>query len=337
MIKRGYVITREMVSKGKNKEKTSRWSKIKSNATILISLGALVISGWVGYSNNKRAQYLESTNFNIIQNFWQDSPSFMLYNESQKPLTSPPKPSYFMYIPAKLYYILKDRSRFSILIMLPVSYDNIISQSGSGKTIDTIQTSVLPNNFYGKLGGRDMKSMLIGEPEKDEIAYEIRVYPYLAIATNFDYSYKDNPSKKYTESFISTPWNKTKLSDKRYRDLIDYSKNIAHFQENEIKVNGNESIYDTAFKYLSSEFKHLLNNKDLSQTDKEKLYSLQGIRWDIDQSSRDYYGNFENNMKNSSSFEEFQSKLQNDSNFNGLGKFLSEKVVPVKDPLYPDY
>ena len=42
-------------------------------------------------------------------------------------------------------------------------------------------------------------------------------------------------------------------------------------------------------------------------------------------------------MKNSSSFEEFQSKLQNDSNFNGLGKFLSEKVVPVKDPLYPDY
>lgn len=75
-----------MVSKGKNKEKTSQWSKIKSNATILISLGALLISGWVGYSNNKRAQYLESTNFNIIQNFWQDSPSFMLYNESQKHL-----------------------------------------------------------------------------------------------------------------------------------------------------------------------------------------------------------------------------------------------------------
>lgn len=69
MKKRGYVITKEMVSKGKNKEKTSRWSKIKSNATILISLGALVISGWVGYSNNKRAQYLESTNFNIIKIF----------------------------------------------------------------------------------------------------------------------------------------------------------------------------------------------------------------------------------------------------------------------------
>ena len=55
--------------------------------------------------NQDRSKYLDTTNFNIVQNFWQENPSYTLYNESTKPLTIPPKPSYYMYIPAKLFWI----------------------------------------------------------------------------------------------------------------------------------------------------------------------------------------------------------------------------------------
>ena len=95
----------------------------------------------------KKEIVIDTTNFNIIQNLWQSNPSYTLYNESQKPLTSPPQPSYFMYVPAKLYYIFKDGRRVSSLILLPISYDNVISQTSTGKTIDEIETSVLPKNF----------------------------------------------------------------------------------------------------------------------------------------------------------------------------------------------
>ena len=41
-------------------------------------------------------------------------------------------------------------------------------------------------------------------------------------------------------------------------------------------------------------------------------------------------------MKKYKSFKEFQQKMQNEYNFNGLSSYLSNKVVFVKDPLYPD-
>ncbi|HEL2620734.1 TPA: hypothetical protein TZ816_000797 [Streptococcus suis] len=114
----------------------------------------------------ERESYLDKTNFNIVQNFWQDKPSYTLYNESEKPLTLPPQPSYYMYIPAKLYWIFKDGSRHSTLILLPVSYEHVISQTSTGKTIDEIETSVLPNNFYGKLGHRDCVHTFLETQEK---------------------------------------------------------------------------------------------------------------------------------------------------------------------------
>ena len=149
----------------RQEEQSKPWYK---NTSIIISLVSLMLTGFMGYQtidNNKKNQennlqtlernkYLDTTNFNIVQNLWQDNPSYTLYNESQKPLSNPPQPSYFMYIPAKLYYILKDRSRVSTLILLPISYENVISQTSTGKTIDEIETSVLSKNFYGKHGER---------------------------------------------------------------------------------------------------------------------------------------------------------------------------------------
>lgn len=140
----------------KQEEQNKPW--YKKNISIIISLVSLIITAFMSYQtiennlkNQERNSYLDTTNFNIIQNLWQSNPSYTLYNESQKPLTSPPQPSYFMYVPAKLYYIFKDGRRVSSLILLPISYDNVISQTSTGKTIDEIETSVLPKNFFALL------------------------------------------------------------------------------------------------------------------------------------------------------------------------------------------
>lgn len=146
----------------KQEEQNKPW--YKKNISIIISLVSLIITAFMSYQtiennlkNQERNSYLDTTNFNIIQNLWQSNPSYTSYNESQKPLTSPPQPSYFMYVPAKLYYIFKDGRRVSSLILLPISYDNVISQTSTGKTIDEIETSVLPKNFFGKLGAKDLR------------------------------------------------------------------------------------------------------------------------------------------------------------------------------------
>ncbi|EHJ52852.1 hypothetical protein [Streptococcus macacae] len=307
------------------KDKVGLWSKIKSELTIGLSIVALLVSCFSVYKTNKRNDYLETTNFNIVQNFWQEHPSYTLYNESQKPLTSPPQPSYYLYIPAKLYYIFKDGTRYSSLILLPVSYENVISQTSTGKTIDEIETSVLSKNFYGKLGNRDLRSKIYGKPGKDNVAFELRVYPFLAIATYIEYSYKDNPKKIMTEKFITTPWNKEKLTDDRFLDLENYTRNIAHFPENEVVVKGNENVYDSAFKYLESQFNNLLPmffSGFRTEEDQQRFYALIGTKWDM-------------TYDPDKDIAEYAKPSRN--NFNSLGRKLSDKVIPAKDPLYPNY
>ena len=39
---------------------------------------------------------------------------------------------------------------------------------------------------------------------------------------------------------MTTPWSKEPLSDTRYNDLENYTRNIAHFPENEIKIVGDD-------------------------------------------------------------------------------------------------
>lgn len=329
----------------RQEEQNKPW--YKKNISIFISLVSLVITAYMSFQtidnniknqennrqtqeNNKknleRNRYLDTTNFNIVQNFWQDNPSYTLYNESQKPLSIPPQPSYLMYIPAKLYYIFKDGTRVSSLILLPTSYENVISQTSTGKTIDEIETSVLPNNFFSKLGSRDLRQKIYGKPGSDDIAFELRVYPFLAIFTDIEYSYKDNPSKIITEKFLTTPFGRESIPDDRYEDLKNYTKNMSHFSENEMKVSGDENIYDNAFAYLDKEFDRLLtkHGNKLSEEDKQRLYVLSGVKWNVDELTKEEEFNF-------------KSALSNDNNFHALGRYLSDKVISVSDPLYPDY
>ena len=340
----------------RQEEQNKPWYK---NISIFISLVSLVITAFMSYQtidnnlknqeNNRQTQennkkilernsYLDTTNFNIVQNLWQDNPSYTLYNESQKPLSNPPQPSYFMYIPAKLYYILKDKSRVSTLILLPISYENVISQTSTGKTIDEIETSVLSKNFYGKHGDRDVRRKIYGKPLEDDIAFELRVYPFLAIVSHIQYTYKDSPQNLQDVKFLTTPWGKEILSDDRYEDLKEYTKNITHFPENEMVINGDENIYDHTFNYLDKEFSRLLLNRGgkLSEEDKQRFYVLSGVKWNIDDLNKNKTFNIEEEMKKYKSFKEFQQKMQNEYNFNGLSSYLSDKVVSAKDPLYPD-
>lgn len=313
----------------RQEEQNKPWYK---NISIFISLVSLVITAFMSYQtidnnlknqeNNRQTQennkkilernsYLDTTNFNIVQNLWQDNPSYTLYNESQKPLSNPPQPSYFMYIPAKLYYILKDKSRVSTLILLPISYENVISQTSTGKTIDEIETSVLSKNFYGKHGDRDVRRKIYGKPLEDDIAFELRVYPFLAIVSHIQYTYKDSPQNLQNVKFLTTPWGKEILSDDRYEDLKEYTKNITHFPENEMVINGDENIYDHTFNYLDKEFSRLLLNRGgkLSEEDKQRFYVLSGVKWNIDDLNKNKTFNIEEEMKKYKSFKEFQQKM----------------------------
>lgn len=319
-----FIIPQPLLIENKDNDKTA-FDKFIQFLPLGISIISLLLSMFLGFRTEERSKYLDTTNFNIVQNFWQENPSYTLYNESTKPLTVPPKPSYYMYIPAKLFWIFKDGKRFSNLILLPVSYDNVISQSSTGKTIDEITTSVLPKNFYGKLGARDLRSRFYGHPGIDNIACELRVYPFLAIATKLNYSYKDKPETPISENFVTTPGSKEPLSDTRYNDLENYTRNIAHFPENEIKIVGDDNIYDTAFAYLDSQFSKfipMLKEGFKNNEEQQRFYTLMGNRWDMKYDPQKDISDY---------------AKPSEDNFHSLGRELSDKVIPAKDPLYPDY
>ena len=173
---------------------------------------------------------------------------------------------------------------------------------------------------------RIWEKKIYGKPGSDDIAFELRVYPFLAIFTDIEYSYKDNPSKKITEKFLTTPFGKERLPDERYEDLKNYTKNMAHFPENEMKASGDENIYDNTFSYLDKEFERLLprNDNKLSEEDKQRLCVLSGVKWNIDELTKGKEFNFSNS-------------ISDDNNFHALGRYLSDKVISVEDPLYPGY
>lgn len=340
---------KKYLKKNWNKFKNNIWPQIERWAA-LFAIILSVLTFWQGCDNSRnsskqeeeinkhnekirelenvkveRESYLDKTNFNIVQNFWQEQPSYTLYNESEKPLTYPPQPSYYMYVPAKLFFIFENGERFSNLILLPVSYENVISQTSTGKTIYEIETSILPKNFYGKLGSRDLRSKTYGTPGVDKLAFELRVYPFLAIATHIEYSYKDSPSNIVVEKFITTPWGKETLTDSRFEDLENYTRNMVHFPENEAKINKGMNIYDSSFEYLQSQFNRLLPMLSTgfeTQEDQERFYTLMGTKWDMV---------FDSNKDLS------EYSQPSEDNFYSLGRELSDKIIPANDPLNPDY
>ncbi|MBP2622424.1 hypothetical protein [Streptococcus oricebi] len=287
------------------------WLKI---LPILISLVALAFSVYSFFINSSRTKYMDTTNFHIIQNFWQENPSYTLYNESTKPLTSPPHPTYLMYIPS----VVK-REETTFLVLLPISYENVKSQTLTGKTIDEVMTSTLPKNFYAKKGMRDVKERNLGN------GVIIRTYPFLLIATQVKYSYKDNPKDLKKITFLSTSvGDKIEISEEEWEDLKNYTKNIDLIKGNEVKINGEQSIYKTAHDYLVKEFDRI-NSDD----DKVNLLALAGLKIDSD--------TLNNKLEKTNNFMDVL-KVPDEDNFNSITyKLLYKYHILPQDPLVPDY
>lgn len=300
---------------------------------LFVSIISLMLSWNNSTDLQQRNEYLDKTNFNIIQNLWQDDPSYTLYNESQKPLTSPPHQSYYMYIPTTIQRNYSDGGKNEFLILLPVSYENIKTQVLTGKTIDEIETSTLPHNFYAKKGSRDLRetTLVVDNAQsgsKDKI--KIRTYPFLVIATEIHYSYKDEPDDKKTEQFISTVVrDRIDLSQQEFKDLENYTRNIHSFKENEIVVKANENVYDSAHIYLVNEYKFFSNQSNYDEQHFINILILAGIDPNSPGLSK--------RLSNSADFSSLLSEPHH-SNFNSIMYKLVHKynVLP-QDPLVPDY
>lgn len=105
------------------------------------------------HENGVRSNASENKpNINIVQNLWTNSPHFTLVNDSDITLDYIPSPSYFMFIPSKLYFHFNNGKRFSNLILSPVSYEVVTEQIVTGSSKNVIVKSELPLNFRAKKG-----------------------------------------------------------------------------------------------------------------------------------------------------------------------------------------
>ncbi|MFS1663790.1 hypothetical protein [Streptococcus sp. zg-JUN1979] len=301
----------------------TKWSKVKSTIPLVLSLVAVSLSGASLYLTQAKTEVVDEAHFTLVQNLWQDKPSYTLYNESQTPLAILPQTRYAMYVPATLEMTSKEGFKQSQLILLPVDEDTVLSQTSTGQTMDALETSVLPKSFYAKMTSGQLRHKAYGTKGKDEMTFELKVYPFLAIETELSYAYRDKPEHMLHETFIATPWSKVALTKARARDLADYKQNMLHFSDNELRLSATSNIYDLAFKQLTKQFDKWLPNmtqKAKSLEDQERFYALMGIKWDtrIDPTK-----------------ESFLTKVSDLENFNNLGRELSDKLIPAYNPLYP--
>lgn len=207
-------------------------SIIKNNVSVIISVFALILSLFTYISNEKRASYQESTNFNVVQNLWYDSPEYILYNESTKKLSDIPSPTYIMFIPTKIKGIFD--KRMSHMFLQPVSYTYVKEQIKSGKTTEEIVKSKLPYYFKGKYGFRYIEISMIKNPfhkKGDDVPEKIEVttYPYLMIAVQIDYKYIGESGYR-TQYFVTTPGAKYDIDKYEYSNIIKYFNENAHME-----------------------------------------------------------------------------------------------------------
>lgn len=98
---------------------------------IFISIVALILSFITHVTNENRVNYQESESFNVVQNLWNDSPEYILYNESTKKLSDIPSPTYIMFVPTKVRGLVKND--MTHMFLQPVSYTYVEEQIKSGK------------------------------------------------------------------------------------------------------------------------------------------------------------------------------------------------------------
>lgn len=247
----------------------SDWNEGKSTAIIIsaASLFISVASPLLSYLSYKRAVYDDSPSFNIVQNLWSKNPNYILYNESKKKLAEPPHPTYAMVIPSKVISTDGDNVE-SVMVLSPVSYENVEEQNSTGKSIGSVETSRLPINFFAKKGERNM--VISEDISVDDFKIKVITYPMLAIFSRIDYRFWGS-NKMHSDFIVTTPVGKYEILPEDYYSLFDYIKDN---HDLETKLNGAESIYQSSNKIVTEHVKNLFDsNKDHSDKD---LYFMGG-------------------------------------------------------------
>lgn len=180
---------------------------MKDNFKFLLQYGLSIFSLLIAFGGflytkkvDDRVKYDQTPSFNIVQNLWNpDNPSFTLVNESTKKLAQIPYHTYFTMIPTKIMYTVSKsgkKTTFSNLVLLPISYQNIMKQVNTFKTTGELETSYLPSNFLGKLGARDL---VVGKKMKLEKNLTAQVVTYPMLFIYFEGKYRFSGENKFND------------------------------------------------------------------------------------------------------------------------------------------
>ena len=188
---------------------------------IVFSFIALVISLKTYFAKTRE----EKPSFSIVQNLWTSSPYYELINEANSKLDSIPSPSYFMFIPSKVYFQFEMGQCYSVLTLSPISYDVIEEQIVSGTTKSSIVKSKLPSNFSAKKGEREV--IRSQAEQKDGLQTFVETYPFLVIISEVEYSYK---RKRRKDILLSTPLETQKINESMVGQIREYIHDNYHHE-----------------------------------------------------------------------------------------------------------
>lgn len=252
-----------------------KWFEI---ITLLISIVALGVSfSSCTYSREandisdkalKASERENSPKLRIIQNLWTEEPYFELVNEATAKLDSVPSPSYFIFIPSKLYFDFGDE-RASIPILSFVDYTAITEQIVQSETKSSIVKSSLPKKFFAKKGEQDIVRGQVLDAEENLEVY-IDTLPFLVIVSSLDYEYN---AENHHEVLLSTPLVNENLSDEELGYLKDYIYDNA--SKLRVSLSEDDSIYKTAHKQVE-ELVSQLYSEDMSPEEKQDTLKIIG-------------------------------------------------------------
>ena len=183
--------------------------------------------GTEGTINKGNENTLGSPNLKVIQNLWAQIPEFKLVNDSHVILSNFNQPLFIMAIPSKVYFQDKhSNSVHSLLTLSPISYEVIVEQINTGRTIGDISISKLPPSFKGKMGERDVIRGGIVE-ETEDLRIWIDTYPFLIIICDILYGYGD---LAYRDIIISTPMGNEYVDETVFEYLLEFFRDNAKYE-----------------------------------------------------------------------------------------------------------
>lgn len=206
--------------------------------------------------NEGESADFKTPNLKIVQNLWTQTPEFKLVNESSAILNNLNQPSFFMAIPSKVYFQdMHSNAMHSLLTLSPISYEVIIEQINTGRTIGDISISKLPSSFKGKMGERDV--IRGGKVEETEdLRIWIDTYPFLVIICDILYSYGNSVCRQI---IINTPMGNEYIDEKIFGYLLEYFRDNAKY---EVQLSSaDQSIYYKTNEMVKKLFANIKHNQ----------------------------------------------------------------------------